>query len=856
MSQTTQITPEQHKDQIEKYTAEKPEHYDLYAEVLKRVLERGCTVSFPEAVVQARAKAPSSFAEKCARRYDRYPDAVNQMTDLCGARVIVQTLEQVQSVRQFIEANFAIVEKDDKGLLLSEDKFGYRDLHYIVQLRSDRCEALGIAKDEFEKIGERRAEIQVRTWLQHAWADTLHDRIYKNALELSPAVHRTGALLAALMEEGDRVLNQLADELDGMISNYTAFAKKKEVEKEIEIQELILKNEPKESKKPGLALRLSRLYAACGQYERVVEELGKHHDIDDANRCQLLQDLGYALCKVSRRDATSSSVYQDGLKLLEESLELCSHPDNRFVLYQRKQESLRGRAHARLGWAWEALPGQEHKARRHKRQAHEHEPSSPYYLADMLGFEMKFSSSQTALPDAMRTIIRGAITTCRNHAVVRIELPHAFFTAGRLSLLLCDTSDSFDQYAADALGYYARGVRYFLEGTHCVDPDVIENEVSWIQRLHFGVEPPPAHQWVLELLAKARQLKSREPATSAPRVLVVVGGAVSIEKKTLERAKPLLQTALQAFKGDVISGGTMVGVPGCVGEIASALADQGSKNFQLVGYLPERRPDDAPKDDRYDRLELCGRDAFSPEQVLRSWSDVLTKGTRLQDIVVLGIGGGRLSAVEYRLALAFGATVVVVRGTGGAADDLLADELWSSSPNLLPIPCDAATVRAAVAPAERQFSDFEVKEMATAFHENYVSINTGGLPDNMKPWPDLSETYKDANRKQARYAVEILEACGFSVHEAEEPVILCFSEEDKKPDGIVDKMAELEHGRWNIDRLRGGWRYGQPRDNAKMLHDCLVSWARLPDDIKKYDREAVCKFPEILAKAKLQVYRP
>jgi hypothetical protein len=105
---------------------------------------------------------------------------------------------------------------------------------------------------------------------------------------------------------------------------------------------------------------------------------------------------------------------------------------------------------------------------------------------------------------------------------------------------------------------------------------------------------------------------------------------------------------------------------------------------------------------------------------------------------------------------------------------------------------------------------------------------------------------------QAQYSVPILEAAGFEVRPVDgEPVI--FNKKDFT-DPEVDKMAELEHGRWNIDRVRDGWRFGK-RDDAKKLHDCLVSWAKLPDDIRDYDRTAVRDFPEILAKAGLEVKR-
>jgi hypothetical protein len=71
----------------------------------------------------------------------------------------------------------------------------------------------------------------------------------------------------------------------------------------------------------------------------------------------------------------------------------------------------------------------------------------------------------------------------------------------------------------------------------------------------------------------------------------------------------------------------------------------------------------------------------------------------------------------------------------------------------------------------------------------------------------------------------------------------------------VERMAELEHGRWNVERLRDGWRYGKQRDDSRKTHDCLVSWQELSDDIKRYDRNAVRAFPETLAKAGLEVRR-
>jgi len=841
MAAKKQLTREEHRKQIEAYRAVFP-RYKRFADVLKRVLEKACQTSFPEAFVQARPKGISSFAEKAARKHDKYPDAVHQMTDLCGARVMVQTPEQVAAVRQFIEANFQIHESDEKGVLLGEDRFGYRDMHYIVQLRPRGKDALEIPADEREDLGDLKAEIQVRTWLQHAWADTLHDRLYKNPLKLSPEVKRTGNLLAALMEEGDRDYNQMAHELDGMIANYTAYATKEAVGHEIEIQRLLLDNEEDGPKKAMLALKLGRLLAACGDFAGVKEVLGPHEDIWGANRCELAQDLGYALCKLSRNNPRSKE-YARGCALLEQAVALCDCRDWSYVPHPRRRESLHARALARLAWAQEAIPGKQHLAREHHHQAHEHEPENPYYLADMLGFEI-FCSHDRELSGAMRTTLREAIRVCRAHAEAGIELPRACFAAGRLCLLL--------DRPADALGYYARGIHHCLAGTHCAPPDALSDETEWVEKLHFGSQPPSADRWVLELLALVDEARRRAGAapSATPKAIILAGGAVSLKKEAPTIIRPLLEEVLGTFRGTVISGGTTVGVPGCAGEVAADLAARGAKGFELVGYLPAHRPDDAEKDARYDRIVICGESGFTPDQILQNWRDLLANGVAPHEVLCIGFGGGPLSAVEYRVALALGAMVVVACGSGGAADAIAGDALWAGIPGLMPLPMDKATFRALLSPPKSDLPPNHVLEMAQEFHLRYVAGSAKRLPASMRPWPKLDETFRKANLEQAQYAVRILAACGFGVRPAEKPAIFYqFTEEE------IDRMAEMEHGRWNVERLRDGWRPGKPRDDSRKIHDCLVPWRDLPEGIRHYDRDAARAFPEILAKAGLEVYR-
>jgi ppGpp synthetase/RelA/SpoT-type nucleotidyltranferase len=842
---------DQIKRQIEAYTAEKP-HYECYALTLRKVFEKACRVAVPTAIVQSRAKDVSSFAEKCVRKAGKYKDPAHDFTDLCGVRIIVQTLQQVKGVRRYIEANFKILETDDKGVLLKEDKFGYRDVHYIVQLRTDRD--LGIPKEDVEKIGLRRAEVQVRTCVQHAWADTLHDRMYKTKLRLSPETKRDSALLAAIMEEGDRNFDKLAGQVDGMLANYTAHADRDDVEKEIAVQQAILANEPRAEKKPALILNLVRLIAgATGNYDLVVKLLAPLADTPEPERHEILLELGHALCKLHQHEPSGAAFHQ-GQGFLQQTVEHYTHDDLRMVPDEGKRRGILARALSRLGWSHTRVEGGEIAALDCYRRVLECEPANPYYLADILSFEIKYGHLDK-LPASTLTVVGQAVQSCRQHALAGIEMPYACLTGGRLNLLL--------GVPGEALAQYARGIVHCRSEKTSIPCDVLETEIAWLRRVNYSRPMPEAHQWILDLLtlAASRMPACKDqklPAVTCPApgleapVLVVAGGAVSLDSQGQAIAGSLLKNGLRDFRGTVISGGTRVGIPGCVGDIASELGER--KHFRLLGYAPKALPANAPRDSRYDQIVEVGRDEFSAIQILRNWGDILAAGIAPSSVYLVGIGGGPVSADEYHIALALGASVGIVIGTGGSADALISDPLWAGVANLYPLPCDSQTLRAFVIPADKTLHEDELLNMGREFHMRYVQENSVRLPEMLRSWPELPETYKTANIEQARYSVEILRKAGFGVRRSTGvPVIFSgFS------DAEVELMAEMEHGRWNIERLLNGWRYSKERDDKRKFHDNLVPWVDLPDGdhgAKKFDRNSVRKFPDILAKAGLEVYR-
>jgi putative GTP pyrophosphokinase len=170
----TKINAQWHREQVQKYREVQPE-FQTYAEVLEDILKKAGELYAPLCIVGARAKSISSFAEKAVRKAFKYKDPVNQITDLCGARVITHFQYQAEQICRFIRNSFDIDEANslDVRSRLRVSEFGYRSVHYVVTPKTSQVLGIPIPK----AILGKKAEIQVRTLLQHAWADISHDRM-------------------------------------------------------------------------------------------------------------------------------------------------------------------------------------------------------------------------------------------------------------------------------------------------------------------------------------------------------------------------------------------------------------------------------------------------------------------------------------------------------------------------------------------------------------------------------------------------------------------------------------------------------------------------------------------------------
>jgi len=156
-----------------------------------------------------RAKGLKEFAEKAAK--DKYSDPVAQIKDMAGIRVIAYLESDVQKVASVVEGLFSIDKQNsfDQSQLLGSDRVGYRSVHYVAELDSARCKL-----PEYTRYSGLPFEIQIRSLLQHAWAEIEHDRNYKFSGKLPSELERRFYLVAGILEVADREFVEIAREVD------------------------------------------------------------------------------------------------------------------------------------------------------------------------------------------------------------------------------------------------------------------------------------------------------------------------------------------------------------------------------------------------------------------------------------------------------------------------------------------------------------------------------------------------------------------------------------------------------------------------------------------------------------------
>lgn len=158
-----------------------------------------------------RIKDKNSLLNKVKNK--KYKDPMSQIHDYIGIRIVTFVKSDVEKVCKEIEELFEIDTENssNKSEELGEDKVGYRSIHYVAKI-DDKREKM----PEYAYLKGKCFEIQVRTILEHAWADISHDRTYKfnEKLPQENDIRRRFALASASLEMVDREFDRLSREME------------------------------------------------------------------------------------------------------------------------------------------------------------------------------------------------------------------------------------------------------------------------------------------------------------------------------------------------------------------------------------------------------------------------------------------------------------------------------------------------------------------------------------------------------------------------------------------------------------------------------------------------------------------
>ncbi|MGZ3274702.1 MAG: RyR domain-containing protein [Caulobacteraceae bacterium] len=167
---------------------------------------------------------------------------------------------------------------------------------------------------------------------------------------------------------------------------------------------------------------------------------------------------------------------------------------------------------------------------------------------------------------------------------------------------------------------------------------------------------------------------------------------------------------------------------------------------------------------------------------------------------------------------------------------------------LTPFGDSASIIRAS------EFLSDEPDQAARAFSAAYRQLLPPQVREDpevrsARPWDELDETFRQATRDAVAHIPAKMQSAGIDpalwlglngTPELPRTVRLAASDEDQ------ERLARLEHERWNAQRRMEGWQLTRgPKDEARALHPNLRPYEDLSETVKAYDRALVLETESI-----------
>ncbi|GAB6093850.1 hypothetical protein JCM14469_01020 [Desulfatiferula olefinivorans] len=937
MTHAFEETKKKIKKQVEAYSKVQ-KTYEEFALFINEVFVKSMHCLGINALISTRAKGKPNFAEKIIRKQNTCQDPVNQFTDLCGARVIVDFSNDIEPVCEFVRKYFDIDEanSEDVASRLGVSQFGYRSVHFIVSLNKDKVETLfedmnlgpqganiknPIAtlyqhrtaeecdRDKLSPGPKYKAEIQVRTLLQHAWAVFAHDRVYKSDFDVPAKWVRDTNRIAATLENSDNEFVRTIHGIENYRTYFGAYMTREKRVEELDKLNMVLSFDPENR---TLAHQIARLAISIQKWD-IAEEVLKKFVIawETSEKCKELKSYQKARAtdKIDTKNDTLSTRqgFPRDIKLSELLM------DFGFAQYQRKQK--KGKKYiewsiildaqnvdARVALADIHIQEKEQsKALSYFESAFRVAPSEPRVLGKFVVHKIISEKNFDFIP-LIRPSLEKGISVCRDLANVGVYLPEAFYDIGMFSLLLGRSYESLNAFATaiqksdtvskidetlsiiqdlqnslsrgdlDEAGINIEWIKRFLLVTKVAkhikmangmiakkkaleasisafpedqkSPENLEFQNIQVALKKISVDLDKALKFVNKEKLKELSIIATQNISSvkvSDPVIIIAGGCDHEFDNQIEDFKLLVEKAFDGYQGIIYAGGTTSGVSGFIGD----LGGENNVLIQKKSYIPKLVPSDARIHDSFETIETDGA-GFSALEPIQTWIDLLFHGINPSDVKLIGINGGQISQFEYRLALAMGAKVGIIKESGRAATEIFNNADWIDVPNLFELPNDPQSVRIFVQPMKRsndlisEDRDEMAKEAHNQYRENQKKrylVNDPAMAD----WENLTDSLKISNFHQIDHIITKLDAIGCTIKKVQTGTIKL----KKFTKAEIEYLAEIEHGRWNVERILEGWKLGE-RDVSKKRTPYLVPWIDLPEQVREWDRQAVVEIPRLL----------
>jgi putative GTP pyrophosphokinase len=179
---------------------EQKEHRRLFLKALQKDMRKYLKESDVRFVdIPYRVKGETSLSRKVHMNPNLFRE-INDVHDVCGMRVITYLRKDIEIAFETLKNRYEVTKVENREPQ-DPTKFGYASHHGRISFKD--------TSENYKKFEGLYAEIQVRTILQHAWAEIEHDLGYKNDIGIPPHLRRRFSLLAGLLEIGDREFDEL-----------------------------------------------------------------------------------------------------------------------------------------------------------------------------------------------------------------------------------------------------------------------------------------------------------------------------------------------------------------------------------------------------------------------------------------------------------------------------------------------------------------------------------------------------------------------------------------------------------------------------------------------------------------------